>query len=46
MKNKLTAHSRANPEILKTFSNMFKAKIMLVEYQEPGRFVDALNLLF
>ena len=45
MKNKLTAHSRASPDILKTFRNIFKAKITNAESKDPSKFIEIMNLL-
>lgn len=45
-KNRMTAHSRANPHILRMLDNLFTAKIMQADSQSPLRFQTALNLLF
>jgi hypothetical protein len=45
MRNKLTAHSRASPDILKTFRNLFKAKIINAESKSPAKRIEVINLL-
>lgn len=45
LKNKLTLHSRIEPDILVTFMNMFKSKIMQAQDQSPNKYVKALDVL-
>jgi len=38
-RNKLTTHSRTPPDIMKTFRNLFKAKITLAESKDPSKYL-------
>ncbi len=38
-KNKLTPHSRANPQILRMFRNLFQTKILTVTDPTPNKFI-------
>jgi hypothetical protein len=44
-RNKLTTHSRTPPDIMKTFRNLFKAKITTSQSKNPSKYIEVLNLL-